>query len=105
MSTIDDLLADLPAMLTVKDLAGFLQVGESTLWRMESSGAIPRGQRITERCCRWPRSVIAAWLASKQCAGDSQSCAPEDRTVPSDGHGADGRLEATPIPESREAGA
>lgn len=104
-SSIDALLADWPAMFTAKDFARFLQIGESTLWRMESTGAVPRGERITERCCRWPRSAIAAWLASKGRWEDSQPCPPKERSVSSNGHAVDGGSELTPIPESQEAAA
>lgn len=48
-------------MLRVRELAAVLNVSQRHIWRMESSGKLPKSVRIGE-CRRWLSSDIETWL-------------------------------------------
>jgi len=59
-----------PELLTVKDLAAWLSMGQRTIWSHADSGKIPAPCRIGGSV-RWRRAVIEEWL--------EQGCPPVRR--------------------------
>jgi len=55
-------------MLTVKDVAETLKMGERTIWRLVSSGRFPPPVRIGASA-RWRKSRIQQWLHEQEAAG------------------------------------
>ena len=49
-------------LLSVKQVAEALGVGERTIWRLSATGQLPEPIRIG-RLRRWRRSTLEAWLA------------------------------------------
>jgi len=49
-------------LLTAKDVAELLDIGRSTLYRLKSSGKVPRPVKIGGNV-RWRRAEIEAWIA------------------------------------------
>lgn len=52
-----------PLLLDVAEVAELLGVGRSTLYRLDETGAVPRGVRIG-RMRRWSREELRAWIAA-----------------------------------------
>jgi len=52
-------------LLTVKDLAAALRLGKRTIWRMVSTGALPKPIRLG-RSVRWRRATIERWLEEQE---------------------------------------
>lgn len=50
-------------LLTVKQVAALLQVGERSVWRFRDSGRMPKAL-VLGRCVRWKRSEIEAWVSA-----------------------------------------
>jgi excisionase family DNA binding protein len=59
-------------MLTTRELAERLGVGELTLRRWRKRGALPPPIRLPGRRLGWPREEIESWLASRPRAGERQ---------------------------------
>ena len=49
-------------LLSVKQVAQALGIGERTVWRLSATGELPDAIRIG-RLRRWRRSTLEAWLA------------------------------------------
>ena len=49
--------------LTAEEIAGLLGISRAHLWRLNSSGRLPRPIRLG-RAVRWNRTTIEAWLAA-----------------------------------------
>jgi predicted DNA-binding transcriptional regulator AlpA len=52
---------DFPALMTVEDVARLITVSVRSVWRMRSSGAVPRPVKILG-AVRWKGSDIRQWL-------------------------------------------
>lgn len=66
MSTANDQIHDpslsqSPVLLTVDELSELLKVSKRTIWRMRSSGQIPKPVRIGGGV-RWRQSEIENWI-------------------------------------------
>ena len=61
LKTARDSLDSLPAMLSADELAEWLKISKRTVWRLKSTGALPKPVKIG-RSVRWQRSDISAWL-------------------------------------------
>jgi predicted DNA-binding transcriptional regulator AlpA len=53
--------SNLPALMTVQDVARLMTVSKRTVWRMRNSGAVPRPVKILG-AVRWKGSDIRQWL-------------------------------------------
>ena len=53
------------ALLTVRQIAGLLQVHPRTVWRMAAAGEIPKPISIGRKTIRWRASEIAQFLATR----------------------------------------
>ena len=53
---------DLPAMLTVHEIARMLNCSARTVYRLTDSGRMPRPVKLGAMV-RWPREVIESWVA------------------------------------------
>ena len=51
-------------LLSVREVAHMLNLGERTIWKINSTGDFPAPVRIG-RAVRWDRREIEAWLAEK----------------------------------------
>jgi predicted DNA-binding transcriptional regulator AlpA len=51
-----------PLLLSARDLAGLLSVGQRTLRAMDAGGRIPAPVRLSPGCVRWKLSEIRDWL-------------------------------------------
>lgn len=51
-------------LLTVREVARLLHLGERTIWKLNTAGEFPAPVRIG-RAVRWDRRVVEAWLAEK----------------------------------------
>lgn len=56
-----------PTLLDVKEVAGFLNIGVSTVWRHVKSGDIPKPLKIG-RSVRWRKSTLDDWLERQEAA-------------------------------------
>lgn len=56
--------------LTAAQVARMLKVSRATVFRLLASGRLPRGRKLN-RCRRWSRREIEAWMA--------KGCAPADQ--------------------------
>ena len=52
----------IPLLMTAKELAASLQIGQRTLWRMDASGMLPRSVKLPGRLRRWRRDEIIEWI-------------------------------------------
>lgn len=52
---------DQPILLTAAQVAGLLQIGERTVWRLLSAGAIVAPVRIGG-ATRWRRELLERWI-------------------------------------------
>jgi len=50
---------------TVKEVAAALKLGQRTIWRMVSTGALPKPIRLG-RSVRWRRATIERWLEEQE---------------------------------------
>lgn len=59
-------MADHDPLMSVKDVAAYLSLGEPTVWQYarEEKG-FPQAIKLTARCSRWRKSEINAWIASR----------------------------------------
>ena len=58
--------AQLPrAAYRCNDLAEMLGVSDSTVWRWNAQGRIPKGRAISPGVTIWPAAEFDAWLAGK----------------------------------------
>ena len=62
-------MADVPRLLTVKDLAQILNVNERTCWRLarlaeDGHGDFPKPLRIGPQTVRWRLSDVDAYIAA-----------------------------------------
>lgn len=60
---LNDTTAVLPELLTCKEAAALLNMGERTLWRHSRSGAAPKPLTIGG-VVRYSRQAILDWIAS-----------------------------------------
>ena len=51
------------AAITASEAAKLLGVSERTIWKLNSTAAMPRPVRLL-RCVRWRRDELLAWLAA-----------------------------------------
>ena len=56
----------LPKAFRAKDVAAYLGVGVSTVWRWQREGILPPGVRLTPRCTVWRLEDIEALLAGRE---------------------------------------
>ncbi len=49
-----------------REVCGFLNVSDTTLWRMVRAGRFPKPVKISERRIGWPKDQIEAWLEVKR---------------------------------------
>ena len=56
-----ELIIEKSALMNAVELARRLNIGERTLWRMRSSGRLPREVQIG-RIIQWVRSEVEAWI-------------------------------------------
>lgn len=78
-----DIPKPVPEVMTIDDLAGYLQVSKSSLYKLAQEGRVP-GQKVG-RHWRFSRVAINDWLASPS----------SSRSTPGQAHregGADGRF-------------
>ena len=62
-SSATRLAAATGALLTVEDIAGRLQIGTSTAWRLVAERKIPAPDfRIGKRICRWRPATIEKFI-------------------------------------------
>jgi prophage regulatory protein len=54
---------ELPALLRDHDIAKIIGCSRRHVWTLVSAGRIPRPVKISTRCARWRREVIADTLA------------------------------------------
>jgi len=54
----------MPEVMTIDDLAGYLQVSKSSLYKLVQSGKVP-GQKVGKHW-RFSRAVIERWLARSE---------------------------------------
>ncbi len=54
---------DPPSVMTIDELAGYLKVAKSTLYKLAQTGKVP-GQKVGKHW-RFHRDVIDRWLASR----------------------------------------
>lgn len=66
-------------LLTIKDVSGWLQIHEATLWRWVSERKFPKGIKLG-RTTRWKKSVVEQWLENQadQSEADAAHQAIED---------------------------
>lgn len=48
--------------MRAKDVAAFLGIGVSTVWKWVQSGRLPKGKRLSARCTVWMRADIERFL-------------------------------------------
>ena len=58
-------------LLTVKEVASLLHLGERTIWKLNATGEFPAPVRIG-RAVRWDRREIDGWLAEKNAAAQKE---------------------------------
>ena len=61
LKTARDSLDSLPPMLSADELAEWLKISKRTVWRLKSTGALPKPVKIG-RSVRWQRTDVAVWL-------------------------------------------
>ncbi|WP_299636349.1 helix-turn-helix domain-containing protein [uncultured Ruegeria sp.] len=54
-------------LLNVKDVAGMLNIGVSTVWRHAKSGNIPKPLRVGGSV-RWRKSALEEWVKQQETA-------------------------------------
>jgi prophage regulatory protein len=59
-----------PLLINADDVAGMLKISKTTLWRLRSSGRVPRPVRIGGSV-RWRLSEISGWI-EEGCADPRQ---------------------------------
>jgi len=64
-----DIPKPVPEVMTIDDLAGYLQVSKSSLYKLAQEGRVP-GQKVG-RHWRFSRQVIDSWLAERQNDGST----------------------------------
>jgi len=74
----DDDASNLPALMTVEDVARLMTVSKRSVWRMRSSGAVPRPVKILG-AVRWKGSDIRQWLDAGCPSEPSAESTPEER--------------------------
>ena len=57
-------------LMTANDFGHMLKVSRATLYRLLSAGRLPSGEKLN-RCRRWSRRNIEAWIAA--------GCPPRDQ--------------------------
>ena len=60
---------DPPQVMTIDELAAYLQVAKSTLYKLAQEGKVP-GQKVGKHW-RFSRQVIDGWLAERQDDGST----------------------------------
>lgn len=63
--------ATAPEVMTIDDLAAYLQVSKSSLYKLAQSGKVP-GQKVG-RHWRFHRATIDRWIAGRGLTDDSKS--------------------------------
>lgn len=58
-------------LLDVKQVAGLLNIGVSTVWALVKEGRFPEPIRLTSRCTRWRRSDVVAWAETLDSAKEA----------------------------------
>ena len=53
-----------PMLLNVRDVSKMLSLSVRSIWKLASSGTMPRPIRLG-RSCRWSRASLEAWLKDK----------------------------------------
>ena len=54
----------LPKVFRAKDVAVYLGIGVSTVWRWQREGILPQGTRLTPRCTVWRLEDIETLLSA-----------------------------------------
>ena len=52
-------------LLTIKDVAGMLQISVSRLHQWQADGIFPRSFKIGLRASRWRLETVEAWIESE----------------------------------------
>lgn len=52
------------ALIDAKALAELLRIGLASVWRWERAGRLPRALHLGQRCTRWRKEEVMAWLAA-----------------------------------------
>jgi excisionase family DNA binding protein len=72
MGPVIVMVASVPELLTVKQVAGILQVHEQTVWRYLREGTLP-SVRLGRRVVRIARNDLDAFIASRRTVARSGS--------------------------------
>jgi prophage regulatory protein len=56
-------------ILRPRELAGYVGVSTSTLWRLRRTGSLPEPIRLSAHCVGWRVSVVDAWLTTRAQTG------------------------------------
>ena len=56
-------------LLKSKDVAGWLGIADSTVWKWTNEGKLPAPVSIDPRATRWKTGDIRTWLAAKTAGG------------------------------------
>lgn len=49
-------------LLTIRDVAEILDLGQRTVWRLEAEGRLPKAIRLNRRVVRWKASAIQSYI-------------------------------------------
>ena len=60
--------AELPRLLTVREVLALVRVSRPTLWKMRSAGAFPPAIRISPNRIAWTEAAIREWLTKRPAA-------------------------------------
>ena len=61
---IDELLADLPPLLTMGEVLAVLRITHQCLHEWMDAGVFPQPIRPSQRIYRWPKPTIKRWMLS-----------------------------------------
>lgn len=62
------MVATLKKLLSAKQVAATIESSESTVWRLDANGTLPKCIKISKGMTRWDGAEIDAWLESKKAA-------------------------------------
>jgi len=64
---ISPVIADHDPLMSVKDVAAYLSVGEPTIWEYaRTQEGFPKPFKLTPKCSRWRKSKINKWITCRE---------------------------------------